>query len=418
MSESAISWVGNKLLEVYGSKAVFYREVLEKLDEEGLQYVILNLLVPDKNPGDLDVLFLAQCKKDYTSIFRSIGFEYYTKYESHQFLWNKYVPDVGFIQIHCYEKFAFEGLAFLPDTLDVLNEVSKYEFNYYVFLIESFYKGVLRKDVFEEYGKFVNKERFIEYACKLSPQGGNISASMIEAYNTGLIPTRSKKLSSKLEKVWGRIIRIPDKKKDIPVLFIGVDGSGKSTIIEEVYKVFAKGGYYPQKLYLGLRESSLSTSKLESSDSNTKLNEKYELNKRIKSLFRPLKGILYLIEYNLRYLKAVTLKLYGAKTVFLIDRCYIDVLRFYPYPIIRTLFLKFSIIPRKVVFLTGDKDVLYERKREMSMEEFNEIYNFYRDIITDMKIQKGDDLITVNTSENSIKDSTFLVCNIIATANE
>ena len=45
-----------KLRLIYNSKAKYYLQVLNEFDNANLSYVLLNYLIPDDNPGDLDVL--------------------------------------------------------------------------------------------------------------------------------------------------------------------------------------------------------------------------------------------------------------------------------------------------------------------------------------------------------------------------
>ena len=45
-----------KLRLIYNSKAKYYLQVLNEFDNDNLSYVLLNYLIPDDNPGDLDVL--------------------------------------------------------------------------------------------------------------------------------------------------------------------------------------------------------------------------------------------------------------------------------------------------------------------------------------------------------------------------
>ena len=116
-------------------------------------------------------------------------------------------------------------------------------------------------------------------------------------------------------------------------------------------------------------------------------------------------------KYNLRYLSHTCIP-NSADTVFLIDRCYIDLLRYYHSGIAKWLFLKASLYPKKIVFLTGEKDIIYERKKEFSKEEFDRIYAFYSNI-RELLNNENASYLLMDTTAKSLKDVINEVCNYI-----
>jgi hypothetical protein len=203
---------------------------------------------------------------------------------------------------------------------------------------------------------------------------------------------------------------------DKKVLFIGVDGAGKSSISEGVSRIYAKGGMFPRIVYLGLKDSVFNNRKERKPEKTERSNivsqKQRELG--ICVLIRNFKTLLYWAEYNIKYTLLTSFP-NSAPTVYLIDRCYIDLLRYYPTAFARWLFLKTSLYPPKIVLLTGDKRVLYERKREFSEVEFTKIYDFYKDVENSFDNKRGVQLLKVDTTgitlEESIRRvSDFIMC--------
>lgn len=380
-----------RIRQIYKDKAEAYLEVLEGFDNYGIPYILLNTLVSDDNPGDLDVLLCDGMLNDVQSILINHGFEYYTEYEKGQTLWNKYLDGIGFVQFHIYDSLYVCNKEYFPSHQINRNLKDSCLFHFYVFLIESLYKMKLRRSQYREYRRTCSIDSVINYVAGVYPDFMSAVNYIIHCYenNRNISPTardqylwagrKLAKWSSIIKRLLRRLNRLFHR-NDIFVLFLGVDGSGKSTQIDMVYNVLSKGGLYPQKLYMGLRESrfvkkkdtyvhkSLSSSQMDSSPILP------------LTLFRLLKLFLFWLEYNSKYLLKIVFCPFGVKTVYLIDRCYVDLLFFYPYLIVENLFLKWSFVPNKIVFFTGNENVLYDRKQEMSQERFHLLYMFYSNL--------------------------------------
>lgn len=400
-----------KIASIYCNKAFYYTEVLDSFDEEGIEYVLLNVLVSDDTPGDLDILIVNQPYKTIKRVLARKGFLYYTKYETGQYIWNKYINSIGFVQIHCYMKFAFHGKDYLKGYLLSNNDSNSLLFQFYVFLIESYFKGKRRDIQFEEYKNRSSEQDVLSLAKSVSRKSFMICSQMMDVYdnNKEIIHHHNRLFSI------GRLLRRFKgliKRKDRRVLFIGVDGAGKSSIVDGVYNVFSKGGIFPKKVYLGLRNSRFNRTIPQQEDSNEPTHicaQSSHLSH--KGVFRIIKLLLYWCEYNLRYLSHTCIP-NSADTVFLIDRCYIDLLRYYHSGIAKWLFLKASLYPKKIVFLTGGKDIIYERKKEFSKEEFDRIYAFYSNIREHLNNENASYLL-MDTTAKSLKESIYEVCNYI-----
>lgn len=401
--------------KIYKLKADYYLYLLSTFDEFRINYIILNLLVSDDNPGDLDILIFNTKYAEVKKALFKCKFHYYTKYTTDQFLWNKYIKKVGFVQAHIYMSFSFYGKNYLKGISLLPNLTKNSSFNFYVFLIESYFKGKFRLKQFEVYKTIIDEFNYIDFCKNLPYKDVELSRKVIfeyiKALNEGIQKHKLYKslpilrqLNNKLWRGTRRIIRIFTK-KDRYILFLGVDGSGKSTLIREVSSDFARGGILPQCIYLGLRES-----KLNNSNQNTKEkkltkstydNTNVERNSGAIHLnyLRLMKLLLYWIEYNVKYFIKIILNTQGADSIFLIDRCYIDLLFYYPNSIVEFLFLHISFLPSKIIFLTGEKIILYNRKKEMPKMKFDHLYEFYRILFLKMKKYKRRKVLLVDTTK-------------------
>lgn len=403
-------------------KATEYLSVLCELDKNNISYILLNVLVADDNPGDLDILLLKGKANELSSLLQDLGFSYYAKYDTQQYLWNKYLKGVGFVQIHLYESISYQGKLFFPKCKLDIHYQKDVSFNYYIFLIESLYKFKLRPDQYAEYKQFLAPEDFKRFSKDLV--GEKLADYMVSVYegreslskvvrnkyfrncnwiNSALIVCR--KILLKLYRLFFN--------RDKEVLFLGVDGSGKTSVIDSVRVISGKGGLFPLTRYMGLRESRFSNNNDSNDvDNNVMSDKSYRRPVLPLTLLRIVKLLLYWLEYNLKYLFRVRLSKQSADTLFLIDRCYIDLLYYYPYKIVERFIFKYSFLPSKIVFLTGNKEELYNRKKEMSKEKFDILFSFYKDIANLLYNYKKN-VIVINTTDNDIRNTTIKICDFI-----
>lgn len=415
-----------RIREIYKEKSNAYLSVLEEFDKAGVGYVLLNILVADDNPGDLDVLLCNPCRDFVTKVLKRNGFDYYTRYEKGQYLWNKYINGIGFVQFHIYESLCAFEKTYFPSVLinkDLQNNVN---FHFLVFLVETLCKFKLRGNQYQEYRRKCPKEEVFAYVKKLNPALLGAIKYAIECYENNIISAdmaqallwrgRSfNKLLSRLYKLLRRSAHF-FKKNDIVVLFLGVDGAGKSTLVDGVNHIFSKGGYLAKKCYFGIRNSKLSRKNGSSERSDQVSDYEDRLIKQIPlNLPRMFKLVLMWLEYNVKYLRHITLSSFGVKTLFLIDRCYLDILLFYPYRIVEFLFLRFSLMPRRIVFLTGDMEELYNRKKEMSFSRYKQVYEFYDDILKKMRWMSSKHILVVDTTKEEANKSITTIADFIAT---
>lgn len=403
-------------------KASEYLSVLDELEQNKISYILLNIIVADDNPGDLDILLLNTKAKEVAALLQKLGFSYYAKYDTQQYLWNKYLKGVGFVQIHLYESISYQGKRFLPNHQINTFLQEDVNFNFYVFLIESLYKYKLRPKQYTEYKQLLDLEVFHRFSKGLA--GEELADYMVSAYEGR--ETMSKAARNKYfrksnwinsalivcRRILLKIYRLFFK-RDKEVLFLGVDGAGKTTVIDRVRAISGKGGLFPLTRYMGLRESRFSNNNDSNKEDNSVMCDKsYRRPVLPLTFLRIVKLLLYWLEYNLKYLFRVRMSKQSADSLFLIDRCYIDLLYYYPYKIVERFFLKYSFVPSKIVFLTGDKEVLYNRKKEMSKEQFDILFSFYKDI-ANLLNDYNKNFIVINTTDNDIRNTTNKICDFI-----
>lgn len=411
--------------QIYKEKAAAYLTVLDSFDKAGIEYVLLNTLIPDENPGDIDVLLCTPKKKIIESLLTEYSFSYYARYEKGQYLWNKYLPGIGFIQFHIYDSLCACEKQYFPLQLINTKLQTNYAFNFLVFLIESLCKSKLRIIQYQEYVARCPKEQLISYVNEVNRSLLEIVLFAIDAYEKNALDIAKaksllwgKRTTSKIlsytRKIIRRIVHLFEG-GDKTVLFLGVDGAGKSTLIDGVSSVFSKGGILPKSCYLGIRESIFS--KGQTHEVNTETDHSADddvIHKIPLSLMRFVKILLMWVEYNIKYLLKIKFSSYGVKTLYLVDRCYLDIMQFYPYKIVDILFMHLSMMPKQVVFLTGNMDELYNRKKEMSKERYQQVYSFYNDILQKIKAKSSKKVLIIETTKARASESIINISDVIA----
>lgn len=403
-----------KLKKVYRNKAEYYIEIIDAFDQKGIKYILLNTLVADDNPGDLDIMIGSHDYSRVELILKNYKLKYYTRYQTNQYLWNKYISDIGFIQVHIYCGIWFNNNCYYKTDIIDKSIQNDYVFNFYVFLIECYYKNKLRENQYKEYCQHIDVDVFSLQSEKINLKGSKICGLIIDDYKNG---SHLKKIadSNVFYKLSHKLMRLFCN-NDVEVLFLGVDGAGKTTLIEEVRKVYAKGGIFPQVIYMGLRTSFFSKQEDHKNDSESEktIQKEVSLSPLPFTFVRFLKVCLCWLEYNLKYFVKIRLLKNTSDTVYLIDRCYIDLLMFYQNNFVKKLFTTLSFRPDKVVMITGEETILYNRKKEMSEDRYSWLYSFYKRITNLYKKRYGDRMLVVNTSSNDINTCKRCIANFIA----
>lgn len=413
-----------KIKDIYKDKYPYYLDVLNEFLNRDIDFVFLNYIFPDDKPGDLDIMVNRCDKNKIESILNLQGFEFYTNFNTNQILWNKYVENTGFIQFHLYFGLYFMDNMFFKKIPNLIGKNYDNEFQFFVFLVESFFRSQFKMDVYKNYLEISSLSRLHDFIELYSPKSKNFID------NVNLIYTKDKKKEllsvGKLgfsaffnfstffiQKLISKYRRIANK-DDALVFVIGVDGAGKSTLIKNICNVLSKGGFFPNVYYFGLRKSVfyfLGNLIKKNKNNREFSNDKFERTTNF-SLFKFLKLFLYWIEYNFKILIKIYLIPNSAKTVHILDRSFLDIIYFNPSNFAKKLFLQYSFLPSKVILVTANSEVVFERNQEYSIDIIQDKINFYNQIIEDYKLLKIDTKI-IDTTLNNLKKSKFDAVNFI-----
>ena len=320
------------------------------------------------------------------------------------------------------------GKVFSNDLPKLNNNNANINFSFLVFLLESFYRNKYKFSVYNEYKKNVSIFNFNEYVLLKFPDSKIIIDLIIDAYENNkqtnkffifkykLLVNKFGLCSFWLNKLFKKIKRIGNK-DDLFVLFIGVDGSGKTLLSNKVSKIFSKGGIFPRRTYLGLNESIVSklTKILTLSKKNMASSKNSKKTKfRIFKLFQIL---MFWIEYNLKIFLKFKLFPPSAKSVNLIDRSFMDLLFYNKSNFTKSLLLKYSFRPSHIVHLTGDSSTIYNRKKEGSFSLHKERVLFYNKLFDEILISK-EKKVKIDTTTNTPDLCSKIISDFIIKTNK
>jgi energy-coupling factor transporter ATP-binding protein EcfA2 len=402
-----------KFQEIYKTKAAYYLEVIEELENNNTPYFLLNYLIPDDKPGDLDILIEEVNLKQIEVILKEKGFFYYTDFTTDQIIWNKYVSNIGFIQFHLYIGLSFKGKQIFPNIPKINLPKNALNFSFFIFFIESFFRKNYKKDIFDKYliqtsvldlRKFVKTYfpetiNIIDYVNIFYDKSSKFSKikyiKVLFSFNKHFL------LKYYLTKTF-KVLRRVNNKDDSYVLFLGTDGSGKTTLLNNIKTITSKGGYFSIVKYFGLRVSVINkistrfnrvfkTRKVNQTECKTH-DEKCGKRKKI-GIINYIKVIVYWIEYNLRFLFEIKLRPNSAKTIYLLDRSFVDLIFFYQNRFTEALFIKYSFQPTSVIILSGDASVFYNRNQEYEIDVIKKYNNFYNNLNTIYKKKRVSSLV-------------------------
>ena len=291
--------------------------------------------------------------------------------------------------------------------------------------MESFYRNKFKYYVYEKYKKQLSLSNFNNYVCSTLPSSKRIIDTALEIYskkyndnnrnfNKKIIVNNYRLLTFILNKISRKLKRIGNK-EDLFVLFIGVDGSGKTLLVSELTKVLSKGGIFPIPKYLGVKNSKVFkvSSSLIPKKKRVKVSNEKRGNKKSKlDLFKKLQITLFWLEYNFRIFFQIKILPTSAKSINLIDRSYLDLLFYHKNNFARLLFLKYSFKPTHLVYLTGESSQIYERKQEGSIDLHENRILFYNKLYDEILINKINK-IQIDTIKNSPNTCTHMILDFI-----
>jgi len=343
----------------------------QKIDQFGINYAILHHIENIYSQND-DIDMIIDCSKN-----NFLNFLESWRKKNNCFLGKYYSIDKDIFR---FDIFYFEGNKLNKIELDcVCGGIGKdlLEINSYELLknrIEVFigkYKFYKVSDI-DEIEYYIKKKAYknadittyMEYLQKLD---STITEEAIyEKYQSWKNYFKSKKYRVKyyVNKVQLLVKRISEQ-PILSICFLGPDGSGKSTIIDEVEQ---------SQLFINNYYFHLKPIKIKSSSANNEMVEnphKYSSYSKLKSY---IKLLYFIYQYNMGWLKnIVPMKIKSSLVIF--DRYFDDLLvdnkryRYGGNMIMVKLARIFIPKPELYFILTTDAKVIYERKQEVPFEE-------------------------------------------------
>lgn len=329
--------------------------------------------------GDLDLIISIKDKEKVLGIISDNNFKLYAEINTNQFLFVKLSSSGSLILIHIHFDLYFYGNKFFSfEEAYIGNNELKKEYQIYSMALFCMNKRRVRafeKAYISECNHSDNKTIYSNLTNQLFKISYNISTTQklkffFKSNPLSFFLYSFKNIYSKFKSL------IFSKNKHF--VFVGVDGAGKSTLIDNVVNVI-ESKLVISKSYFGLK-SSIANKYIgrSSHDLKKKSYRQSKINKRntLKSLdiFSMGKSIFILIEYFFRNL-ILRLNFSRIPIVHLHDRSYIDRM-FYDGNFLKNAYRRI-MQNYTFIFVTGDIEILYQRKAEVPSDVMNKINKFY-----------------------------------------
>jgi hypothetical protein len=422
---------------IFKEKSTQYQRVINKMNSIGVEYIIYGLYDYDRQgviPGDLDIIIPHDSLKIVNKCLSELGFFFYVESQTGQYQWLRLSRSVGIIQIHIHCDFCFYGqkIMLFENFIPIKNKIS-FEEEYAIFLVSLFYKNNYNKKTIRK-GEFLQRKAslkgFKELNLSFSKKNikiigkrasSKICFSWYSHYYNILSVSFWPSFLYLVKKTAGKIVKVIKsifKTDDISIIFMGVDGAGKSTCIENIRK--SLGGEVAHKsVYFGLKSSLvykvihlLKGKKSSAEKSRAQSDLSFTKKTRLKKIYHFFIALLYWLEYNFKYLFLIRLNAANIPTINLIDRSYYDALLYYSGMSINKFFMQYTFRPSLIVYLTGETRKLWERKYEISIIEINTNKDKYNKLFDNFD-KNGFETLVLDSTDLSEDDITSQVLSLI-----
>ena len=216
--------------------------------------------------------------------------------------------------------------------------------------------------------------------------------------------------------VSNQIYKFKQKKKRYTISFLGVDGSGKTTSIENLckylesnnikYLVGNLGVYHDRSSFMKFLSKFVKTEKNEK-----KAVEKLNINYTQKSF---LKNLVRLIDIFIRYKKTIKVAKKNGSKIIIFDRYFYDLILQSKLDFFTKILLKIVPKPRKLFFLYSSPERIFKRKRERNIQVLGEQINKFRGEIEDIssvrEIETKTEKQTLSEVLRELNNKEFLSC--------
>tara|TARA_Y100000589_G_scaffold151522_1_gene144485 strand:- start:2382 stop:3599 length:1218 start_codon:yes stop_codon:yes gene_type:complete len=380
---------------------------LKELSNNNINYALLRKPYNWVNTVDLDIIVEKSIKID--SKLNKLG--YSKKCNSNTFI--KYDFDYGkwiYIDINDPLKFGcyYADKSFFEELLK-----TKYLDQEGIYRISTTYEGILyllhsaidkgiisSKYRYLIYENHINKSFLIKY---------NDQVNLFQIYQYLLIlrdnpkreryvirNIRKKFIKINLDFIFRKFVRLKNfLKGPRPIVFLGPDGSGKSTLVN-----ILKDLRFPniKLIYMGpLRESEMNKLLFKITSLIHIKREKYQKKSFLGIVIRVFWYSLCYLDLSLRVWSKNFYVSSGG--VLICDRYACDIFFRQQNNLIKIIFLNFFLRPRFVFLCVGNPQKIFSRKPEIPINQIKDLIKNYRKTLKDYNI----DYLELNTTENSIK---------------
>ena len=389
----------------------------------------LDVISQKDTQADIDMIFTKKdfkvietilenfCKLNKLQLVQVLHHDLYAK---NIFLFDP--SDMKFLNLDIYAEFSRKGLIFFNEK-EIFSTIKLYENIPIVSeekeLISYLYKKIDKNELSIENFDYLNKLYLKDNLCKLElikffPKTYSYIVDSFKSNNIDIILNNRKELLQDINRLKSKsfIASIKNKARTIKrilyptgitVSFLGPDGSGKSTVIENILKArlpFRRDDYFHTKPILVNQEN------------QTVQNEphKHASYSTSKSY---MKILFFIFQYNKGWIKnIVPLKIRSSFIIF--DRYYDDLLadqKRYRYGGSKW-FLRFArlFIPKPELYfiLTTDAKIIYERKKEVEFTELESQIKQYESLADGIRYFK---INVDNTPDDISKDVIKIIMN-------
>ena len=426
----------------FGNRADIYLDALEGLKQAGIDFILINLpfhFEMRKTPSDLDLLCDDEGYLRARSYLEEHGWLRLDRSPgTGQTVYVGYDHDKGLVRIHLHEHLQFFGVTWLTFDKAVFAtfesrgvRVAEASLDYFLLHVEWFFKGksdyprridevvsLCDMSTLVATGKRLFGENYV--LIERLEQLNRLRAHPALGGRLRLVLGRSGSTGRALVYMIYRFLARFDwlyfwRRTGTFVVVMGIDGSGKTTLAQEVAAQHDRGGLFCQYHYLGLKHSLVQRfRRLLRPGGDPR--ERYagqrgiadSLAKRstlLANMFNLVLSMFYILEYMLKCMFVLG-PIRNHNDLIIVDRTWLDKLM-EPNRWGNKLFFHLLPNPDFVVALHGDPKLLFERKEEYEVLVLESMQRKMDTALTFLE-NHGVRMLRIDTTQHSVEESTTL----------
>ena len=344
------------------------KEDLKILSKNKIKFCMLKDYLKEKDYADIDILVSSKDRRKIHKILKSLSYDNYHQYTTSVFYHKLIETEV--VRFHLHSNYFFEFLQIDKVNIDNTDVPMLAKEEYLVSLVKKVVSGRKKDKYMKEFDsvvKFVDKAKLKKVLCAAFKKSTIDYDAVIKKDFSKLKILKSviKRKRQLKRSDWPSIVSLFFKMLFKPcefVVFMGVDGSGKTTTVKKIteylrkrkFRVFTEYGGRFKFQYLPLNKlvSNVATKKKKVEGQNQDV-IKYE-----SKFVHNVTPFIYYAEYFLRYMFSTFIKRRLNNFVFA-DRSFIDVI-ISPNTNNKIARFLYFILPKpsKIVYLYNDLEVL------------------------------------------------------------